>query len=353
MADEARLVFELIDRSSPGGSRGPAPADGAGSPAAGSTTVQDFQTQANQAGGAGALADGNNPNTAKGPRWRGAPRGAGRGVPPDDAAEPPPVIDADIVGERELRNRVLQVANTAAEAAGMAGPVGSATAGVLQRLATVLPAGAGAAIPAGVAAALPLVGIAAAGFAIPAAGVAALVSAAETARGQARGLSPELAEAEAQANVRQILANMRTARRLGDELSDFTTARSRLSAAVQGVRDIVIEGPLEELNGNLKLLAQAMEALQQAADRFPEATKQAGSDFVRILLNTLFPTFQAGTVFSLTGKLSNWLDKQQSQSLGMLDWFHAQPHLPLPAPFSPTGEAPAAARLSPVPGLEL
>lgn len=194
-------------------------------------------------------------------------------VPPPTAAEyaqqvkPPPVINPPPSPPAAGQPANVQAAvNAIAGIAAQGGPLGAA-AGQAARAAAAIPgvgAGLAAAAP-GLAAAAPYIAAGAAALAVPAAGALAINSIAQTARGQIQGLSPEVAAAEAEANVRQLVANLRTAGQLGDELGERITRRSRISANLQETRDLLVEPLLQKQNDFLAAIEVFTKAIKGAA----------------------------------------------------------------------------------------
>lgn len=198
--------------------------------------------------------------------------------PPPAPVTPPPqipglpgatAIEAEVV---DTATGVAGTVNAISHFVHAFGPMGSAAAG-LANTAVQLPGVAsslGAAVPALMAAA-PFVGVGAAALAVPYAGLRTLEAVAEAARAQTQGLSPEVATAEAQANVRQLMANLRTSHILGDEIAEYVTGRSRLSTGVQGIRDIVFEPVLKDFAEVTKLLGNTAKGIADWLNDSPRA----------------------------------------------------------------------------------
>lgn len=229
-------------------------------------------------------------------RQRQQQEAAARNIP-----RPPPLSREQILSEAEanappvqnaplnVTSQVQTTVNAISHFAHMAGPLGSATAGLVNT-AVAMPAVAqalGTAAPALVAAA-PYVALAAAAAAVPVAAGATLVNEANRAIAVSRQFSPEVIGAEAQAGVRQIMADIRSAQRLGDEAAQLVDARSRASAAVQGIRDILSEPVLGDFARFNNAIARAAETLNNLADRNPTASEELVRKAVDTLGTSLF-----------------------------------------------------------------
>ena len=232
---------------------------------------------------------------------------------------------------------ILSSLHGAAALASRFGPAGQFAATAINAGGSILgqfPALAAAMGP--LAAAAPYVAVATAAVAVPAAGVAAAINEAERARGLIGNLSPELAQANAEATVRSMIANLRTAGRLGDEAADYTEQRSRLSAASQGLRDIVAEPVLQSFNKTLTGLTTAAERLDAFFTNNPTFTKGLQVGFGEALNEAKYQFGPPGLLRYL-----DYLGEQQKKDRVAntpFGWFAAQPHLDPPAPFNNAGE---------------
>lgn len=256
-------------------------------------------------------------------------------TPPPVQGQPPtppplPVPPANPLSPNTA-NGVQQTVGAIASLARQGGPIAGAVAGVGQA-ASNLPgvAGAiGAALP-GLAMAAPYVALAGAALAVPAAAVYTLDRIADTARGQIQGLDPRVAQAEAEASVRQIMANFRTSRRLGDEVAAGIEIESRRSAALQGLRDSFSEVPLQKLNNTMEGLNSVLEGLDKFfGEGFGNAAAQAGSsnlyDFVTSNLGVLGLVLKG---LELRGTLEDTPSKPKDP---VLPWANRElPTLPYP-----------------------
>lgn len=272
-------------------------------------------------------------------RQRQQQEAAARNIP-----RPPPLTRDQILAETErnappVQNQPLNVTsqvqttvNAISHFAHMAGPLGSAVAGVANT-AVALPGVAqaiGAAAP-GLVAAAPYVAIAAAAAAIPAAAVSVVTNEANRAISVSRQFSAEVVGAEAQADVRQVLADMRSARVVGDEAAQLVDARSRARTALQGVRDRISEPILEDF-------AQFNNAVAKFADLINNATDESPfwRGFVRGFSGAA--TDEAGTaafgpaywIYKLTGNIFGSPPEDSPGSAGLMGIVPIRPDLPAP-----------------------
>lgn len=249
------------------------------------------------------------------------------GTPPAGPQTPPtptPGGPSPTAAANQAAHGAQAAVNAIAGLAAQGGPMGAA-AGHAAAAAAAVP-GAGAALSAvpGLAMAGPIVAAATAALAVPSAAMLTLNSIAQTARGQIQGLSPEVAQAEAQAMVRQLVANMRTSQRLGDEVADFISTRSRLSAAGQGLRDVALEPILQQFNDAQRGLAKATEAVNDFAQKQPTLVQGAVMFGVDQLISQL-------GLIGLLYRLSAWLGKEEAKEIVGVRWLIPQrPQLPPP-----------------------
>lgn len=296
---------------------------------------------------AGQKASQNNPASAAAP-----PSAAGEPVKPAKGEDspsaipkPPPLSREQLLAEAEAKPPPVQgerpgmgeVVSTAAQFGQMIG-----RAQQIQSAAQGIASGSALGAAGGITSLLASAGPAAAGIAgaigLPLLAAHTLSSIAETARNQVRNLSPEAASAEAEANVRQIMANMRTSRILGDEVATIVQSRSRLSAAAQGIRDTAAEPFLRQFGEGQRTLAVLLESIDK---KFAESRG----------VQTLIQAVLGGDSFR---KFNRWLDGQNNLgAASFFDWFDKQPHLEPPAPFSVTDRKPFGTQLAPFPGLNL
>lgn len=193
------------------------------------------------------------------------------------------------------------------------------------------------------------VGIGAAAIGIPIAVAAVVNNEANRAQQQIRDLSPEVAVAEVRAELRQLRANFRTRDRLGDEVGDIITAKSDLSARVQGIRDTAFEEPLKELTIALNSLNAAIKVQMQILNGLSRTPLGQAIGKLADIRDTVLDKINAA--------LERYLGTDDD-SIGGFDWFEDQPFLTPPPPFTPddlragkrrtVGEA----AFAPMPGLD-
>lgn len=282
--------------------------------------------------------------------------------PPPAPVTPPPQIPGmpgapPVEPNQESVRGVQSAVNSIAHLAQMGGPLGSAFGGVATAAAGM--PGVGAAIASSapaLAVAGPVIAAAAAALAVPAAGALTLSSIAQTARGQIQGLSPEVAAAEAEANVRTLMANLRTSRRLGDEVSDFIATRSRASSAAQGIRDTFAEPLIRDFNNIQNVLATGLEQLDKTINRNQRFSEGFGWGFRQGLLRSL-DVILPGTGIQLQAlsALGGALPKPElSPGDNPLTFYKNMPMPTLPAPFEEGGfvaEGGSKIEFSRMPGL--
>lgn len=218
--------------------------------------------------------------------------------------------------------RVHHAVSTLGGLASRFGPGPSAVASVVQTAVSQFPEiGEGLAA---LAPAAPYLAVGASAVALPMAAIIASTNEAERALSITERYSPDVAQARAEANVRQVMADLRTSEVLGDEAANYVENTSRLSAATQGLRDRIVEPWLQDWNNLLNVIAQGAEA---AGTRPDTVSTFSG------LLKT------AQDLFSQTYFLKQLLARiaDQGKKPDMANpffWFAAQSHLDPPAPFS-------------------
>jgi hypothetical protein len=231
------------------------------------------------------------------------------------------LVKAEAVDESHgVRSAVSAIAGIAAQG----GPLGAA-AGQAANAAAALPgvAGAlGAAAPV-IAAAAPFVAAGTAALAIPLAANKVVDSIAKTALGQIGGLSPAVSQAEAEARVRQMLADQRTARTIGPEIAEGVAARSRLSAAVQESRDDLSKPLLQAQNNFLAALTILTQAMQGSVKASGLGAVAAGA---------------AGAANGLADNVLKHFLPPPANAGNLLWYYHDQPMPNFPPPFTNTNQ---------------
>jgi hypothetical protein len=96
--------------------------------------------------------------------------------------------------------------------------------------------------------------------------IASFVDAVHDTARRLSGFSPDLAVATAQADVAQILGDVRRAQQLGSGLTRFTEAESRLSQTAQDILASLLERLLPLATGILEVLANVLQSLPGLAD---------------------------------------------------------------------------------------
>lgn len=242
-----------------------------------------------------------------------------RNMPTDiEAEEPISEYDPKTAG------KVHHAISTLGGIASRFGPGPSAIAGVVQTAASQFPE-IGASLSA-LAPAAPYLAVGAAAVALPVAAVIASTNEAERALSITERYSPDVAQARAEANVRQIMADLRTSEILGDEAANYVENTSRLSTSTQGIRDRIVEPWLQDWNNLLNVVAQSAEAADKNGDLLGgfSALLKTGYD---LYSNTYF----------IKKALAALADQGKKQDLGNpFFWFSSQAHLDPPAPFSNT-----------------
>ncbi len=187
----------------------------------------------------------------------------------------------------------------------------------------------------------PLAAVAAAAAAIPIGASIAAFNEANRAVQVAR-YSPDLAQAQAEATVRQVMADLRSSQKLGPAAADFTDATSRISAAAQGIRDSVGKPVVEELGAFLRIYAAYVE----------RADKIWNSPIAERALELMGRLSGGTTAEWILQKLGILADEQRKAN-NMFTWFDKQPTPTLPEPFTDSGKAVPDATFEPIPGLRL
>lgn len=381
MADDATLTIRFRDETLSGGSKGGGTAprgDGGAAATPGANVADDFQRSIG--GGAGQRSrPGNAARTwslgeSKGdwsldPDPQPMPDEDAKSMPADGStptAKPARRI-MDIVGLAsggEGSPPPSPAAATVGDAAGLAGQAAQAMGGQVgaalartAQAAAAIPGVGTMAIPGVTAAALGTAGLVggaiAAGVAIPAAAAGVLLNESERARGQIQGLSADVAQAEANARVRQIMANLRTAGILGDEVAANIEQRSRIGAATQNIRDVLSESGLRELNRHLTVIAAGLEGFSNLMQT--PAGRMAADQFTQRLIDAFMQPF-GGPVLRQLMTIAEWLGvlngKTPDANNPLLYWMN-QPMPDLPAPFTDTGDAPLDAQFVPIAGLAI
>lgn len=268
------------------------------------------------------------------------------------------VIDAQLVPQPKAPKSSLQdqqaiqsVVNTLAAGAAKLGPVGAAAGQLAATIASKIPAISSALAPLAPAAVPLLVGAAAG--AIPVAGVTVISSVARKARDEISGLSGDVAQAEAQASVRDITARLRTAGNLGNEIADIVDAQSRLSASGRGIRDTISEPFLEKYGQVLDKLATVVEGLDVLLQGGPDKQGWKLKNAIDFSLNTQAKWLEImtglATHFGPGGRLVQYLEAlgkaaEKGQEGDLFTFFQREKYLALPPPFTSSDMTTVGAR---------
>lgn len=272
-------------------------------------------------------------------------------TPPPVGQQAPPLPTPPANPNNSPSNTAQGVQNAIqalASLAQMGGPVAGSIANVGAGTAA-LPGVAGslAAIAPGLAMAAPYVDLAGAAISVPTAALYSIESIAATARERLQGISGEVITAEVQADVRQILANFRTAARLGDEVGERIDARSRASVALQGITDVAIEPILQDTNNMWKGIAASLEKINELVQASPILSQFISGqawDAIKLGLGGLGALMN---VLELVGRVSG---KPKEVDSGSLRFWLDQPLPELPPPFG-KGGVPKEPLQPPEPGL--
>lgn len=158
------------------------------------------------------------------------------------------------------------------------------------------------------------------------------------AREQLAEFSPEVARARAQADVRQVVANLRSADRIGGDTADFTEAVSRLSVLLQDIKDSFVTAVGPEVNAlldNLVIIAKGASVLASLQEK--------GNDWWRARLGV-------DKIYERLDKIADFLDPNDGDDF--MKWFENQPWV-----MPPDGEVGAGqvqgVQFNAIPGLNL
>lgn len=166
------------------------------------------------------------------------------------------------------------------------------------------------------------------------------VSAADATLPRAAAYSPELAAAQAQADVRQIIADMRSARRVGPELADYANVRAEIAAQSQRFRDEVTKQLSTEVNSVLEYVNFVFTKFNDGVEAYVNFSNR---------LEKYLPPL---VVFN---ELAAWLreQRQANNDGNFIDWFDKQPFA-APAGFAVNNDMEVdEARFEAIPGLQL
>jgi len=158
-------------------------------------------------------------------------------------------------------------------------------------------------------------------------------------------LSPDVAAATAQAEVRQIIGDLRRSQRNGARVAENIEERSKLSEDLQDI-GAILSGPFMDIAND------AISIIGSLAD----VTRQ-GLEFAQPLITALEMVYEWTTAFPVIAMLLEKLRDDEDEAFDLLAWFEAQPHIHPPEwPTPAAGEAqldPKTIKFGKVPGLIL
>lgn len=318
MADEARFTFEFVDKSgNTTTNKGPGSQNGGAS----SDTAGAFTSAANNAGGAAGLAAGNSArNSASATQANTIKELASATAQIGSAMKGAPSNISEVIGRSQLIGGAVGRA-AATTGAAEAGAAGSALAG---------PVAVGTAL-----AAAPL---------LLAAAVAkgSYDRMGEIANSPAADFSPDIARAKAEAEVRQIQNDIRTAQRTGPTVAAFVENQSFISQDFQRVKDSLVEGIGPEINKVLSVISLLTAGLAKFAEDWEKSW--AAWRAMTPELQKAFADIEA------IAKAAH----DQNKPFDMVTWFEKQP-MPAPAGMQPgpVEVEVAGVQFAPMPGLNL
>lgn len=365
--DEARFVFEFVDRG--GNPRAP----GGGSPGQGGGQKSDpaeYQNTPDKADDANTKRTKKPPSPASVPGTQaskpsdtkplslsdtmaelgsiaGQASSAMKGLPtgPLDALAKGKAIGdaatrAVAIGD-QLFGGIGKAASVAAGAAGAGGVGAGGAAGASGVGAAVGGVGAASAVAT---AAGPVAAFAALAMVVPAAVATAISKAGEYADAtvaRAGDYSPEVARARAGAEVSQIMADIRSANRLGPTLAQGIEDQAALNARSQSLKDKAAEPFIRARND----ITAISEGLARLVDQNTEDGSVAKSSYDFISSAYLFGPITKAIADAFRA------NRPDEKEISYFDWFSKQPHIaPDGMSFDPD-ESVKDPRFSPVPGL--
>lgn len=271
----------------------------------------------------------------------------------------PEIIDAEAV-EGVSGRQTANVINSAINALGLGGTrLGNVAQTAISTAGSLIPEAGG--VGASLLAAAPAVAAVGGALAVATGTYYALDNEAQRAVALSRGYSADVAGAEARAEVNQIMANMRTARRLGDEAADYIENSSSLSSSFQNIRDVISEPALQSFNKNMRGLSVIMDQFSKLADQAPnndarDKNLSGGIEAINAYGDIGRNQMKYGTIFGgikSTLELLSYFkaDKPKENFEGWFDML--VPHLPPPPPFDAgnNNDKPLGVQFAPIPGL--
>lgn len=200
--------------------------------------------------------------------------------------------------------------------------------------------------------AVPVAVVAAAAYGAYRVGEATNAAAKQIAAGDVGSLSPDIARANAEQNIRELAANLTTAARIGDLVADNVAARGRLAAEAQEFRDTVLATTIPATNKLTNAIAGAVAVMNDIVQTFGgESTAKTLGDIVAWIAD-----WKSGGTFGLLERYAKAAEEDSMRKIlaeSPLTVFDAEPLMPLPAPFTAGDDKPLDAKFNPIPGLEL
>lgn len=177
-------------------------------------------------------------------------------------------------------------------------------------------------------------GLVAAAIAVPMAAGYAALNEAERALAISRQYSPDVARSQAEADVRQVMADLRTTRLLGDEAAAYLSGRSKLSTGLQGIRDVASEPVLKDVARLTNAVGNLVNALGTGANEGGIGSWFAQRGWDIAISNMLPGANTPGKMWfyrTLMDEFNKGIEKllPGTKAKGPFDWFDDQDHLPL------------------------
>lgn len=362
MADEARFTFEFIDKTgqSPASSK-PGSTSGGG---ASSGVGPSFQEEAGDAAG---KAQDRNERATGGDKSKpatvppsGASSAAGEGNSRSQSGTSGDSVTSslgalgssardfareassgNLVGAMRAGRNVVDAARGASLAAripgmsasglSMAGDTAATSATTASRVvagraafgaaASAVPGGAAAGGVSAGALAGPL-GLLALGAAIPPLVIAGSIRAggqrADAMRDRVAEFSPEAAAAQAQAEVRQIIADLRSSQRLGPAIARRIDEQSKLAEDIQEIKDIAAKPFIEVGNDLTSILGSLVDVLRQ------------GMEYAEPIYDAAVKIYTFAPFLERIAKHLEKLRDDDDKQFDLLNWFGQQPHIAPP-----------------------
>lgn len=135
-------------------------------------------------------------------------------------------------------------------------------------------------------------------------------------------ISPEVATAQANAELRQFQANMRTSEILGDELAKNLDNSSRFWTAVQGLKDNALEPIMKDYNAFWNVVTTGLEGLKTFND--------IQRDYIPEYLRNPSTIFGGGLLRGASDLIDTVRGALGVEDKSSFKWFEEQPHIDIP-----------------------